>query len=60
MASGYNLLELQSIIEQLIESIAFIHDRGIIHIDLKLDNILLKNSNSFFPMTLDSLEENFR
>ncbi len=42
----FSLPEVQSIMKQMIHSIAFVHDMGIIHNNLNLESILLKNSKS--------------
>jgi serine/threonine protein kinase len=41
----YNENDARKIITQLIKAVNFCHDKGIVHRDLKLDNILLSSTD---------------
>ena len=40
---GLSLQQLHKIVQQLIDAIAYLHMKGISHMDVKLENILLDN-----------------
>lgn len=48
----FSLQEAATIMKSLLEAVNYIHQRGIVHRDLKLDNLLVKNKDDFSSIKL--------
>lgn len=49
---NYCELDAANLIHQIIDGVAYLHKKGIVHRDLKLENILLLNSNHDAPIKI--------
>ena len=61
VTNRWGMAEVAEVTKKLVASVAYIHSKGIVHNDLKRENIMLQSKSgtdiktNFFPLFLDSI-----